>query len=90
MRGVTSCIIMSIFLCRLYSGPKDTAYFDILSSKAFRKVMKNNVDPGLSFNTWDISIEKTLKKSKSALFADSEFMQWHEFNQMVIYIKILS
>ena len=47
--------------------------------------MKNNVDPELSFNAWDISIEKTLKKSKSAIFAASGFLEWHEFNQMVSY-----
>ena len=51
--------------------------------------MKNNVDPELSFNAWDISIEKTLKKSKSAIFANSGFMEWDEFNQMVSYIKII-
>ena len=38
--------------------------------------MKNNVDLQLSFNSWDISIQKTLNTSKSAIFADSTFLDW--------------
>ena len=38
--------------------------------------MKTNVDLELSFNSWDISIEKALNTSKSALFVDSEFFDW--------------
>ena len=30
----------------------------------------------LSFNSWDISIEKTLNTSKCAIFADSKFLVW--------------
>ena len=61
----------------MYTGPKDHAFFDILSSvHAYEQVMKNNVDLELSFNSWDISIQKTLNTSKSALFADSGFLDW--------------
>ena len=59
----------------MYSGPKDSSYFTILSSSAYEKIMKNNVDQEFSFNSWDISIEKTLKKSKSAIFAHSDIME---------------
>ena len=38
--------------------------------------MKNNLDLELSFNSWDISIEKTLNTSKGAIFADSAFLDW--------------
>ena len=38
--------------------------------------MKNNVDLESSFNSWDISIEKTLNTPKSAIFADSAFLDW--------------
>ena len=38
--------------------------------------MKNNVDLELSFNSWDISIEKALNTSKGALFVDSAFFDW--------------
>ena len=66
-----------ILFCRLYSSPKDWSYYDTLTtSQAYEKVMKNNVDLELSFNSWDISIEKTLNTSKSAIFADSLFFVW--------------
>ena len=61
------------YVYRLYSGPKDGAYFTILSSSAYGKILKNNVDQELSFNSWDITIEKSLNTSKSAIFADSVF-----------------
>ena len=34
--------------------------------------MKNNVDLELSFNDWDVSINKTLKEPRRAYFSDSE------------------
>ena len=47
--------------CRLYTGPKDWSYYNTLSSaQAYEKVRNNNVDLELSFNSWDISIQKTL------------------------------
>ena len=55
----------------------DWSYYDILSStQAYEKLMKNNVDSELSFNTWDISIQKALNKSKGAIFADASFLSW--------------
>ena len=41
--------------------------------------MKSNVDQDLSFNSWDITIQKTLNTSKSAIFADSTFLEWKLF-----------
>ena len=68
---------MQNFLYSLFTGPKDGAYYDILSSKqAYEKIMKNNVDLELSSNSWDISIGKALSKPKSAIFADSAFFDW--------------
>ena len=64
-----------IFYHRLYTSPKDWAFYNTLSStQTYEKVMKNNVDLQLSFNSWDISLQKTLNTSKSALFADSDFL----------------
>ena len=48
-------------------------YNTLSSTQDYEKVMKNNVDLELSFNSWDISIEKTLNTPKSALFADTAF-----------------
>ena len=45
----------------------------LLSTKTYEKIVKRNVDLKLSFNALDISIEKTLNTSKSAIFADSGF-----------------
>ena len=62
---------------RLYSSPKDWSFYNTLTStQAYEKVLKNNVDLELSFNSWDISIQKTLNTSKSAIFADSAFLDW--------------
>ena len=41
--------------------------------------MKSNVDQDLSFNSWDITIQKTLNTSKSAIFADSTFLEGGSF-----------
>ena len=57
---------------RLYTGPKDEYTFSVLSSPAYKEVMKNNVDLELSFNNWDVSKEKTLTEPKRAYFSDSE------------------
>ena len=57
---------------RLYTGPKDEWAFNVLSGQAYKKVMKNNVDLELSFNNWDVSIEKTLQEPKRAFFSHSE------------------
>ena len=63
----------------MYTGPKDWAGFTILSStRAYGKIMKNNVDLELSPNPMDISIDKTLNTSKSAIFASSTFLDWGE------------
>ena len=62
---------------RLYSSPKDWSFYNTLTStQAYEKVLKNNVDLELSFNSWDISIQKTLNTSKSALYADTAFLVW--------------
>ena len=38
--------------------------------------MKKNVHMDLSFNSWNMSITKTLNTSKRAIFADSKFLTW--------------
>ena len=64
-------------MCRLYTGPKDWSTYTILSStQAYEKIMKNNVDSELSPNSIDISIQKALNTSKSAIFASSVFFEW--------------
>ena len=75
--GNSIIIVNTFYVLRLYTGPKDSGIYNTLSStQAYEKVMENNVDLGLSFNSWDISIEKTLNTSKCALFADSAFFDW--------------
>ena len=65
------------FLHSLFTGPKDSAYYNILSStQAYKNIMKNNVDLELSFNLWSISIQRTLNTTKSAIFADTSFPNW--------------
>ena len=54
-------------------------YNTLSSTQDYEKVMKNNVDLELSFNSWDISIEKTLNTSKSALFSESSFFDWGRY-----------
>ena len=56
------------FIHRLYTGPKDSWGFEVLSSPAYKKVMENNVKLDLTFNVYDISREKTLTEPKSAMF----------------------
>ena len=61
----------------MYSSPKDWGFYTTLSStQVYEKVMEKNVDLELSFNSWDISVQKILNTSKSALFADSSFLDW--------------
>ena len=58
----------------MYTGPKDWGISEkLLSTKAYEKILKHNVDLELSFNHLDMGIEKTLNTSKSAIFADSGF-----------------
>ena len=61
-----------LYLHRLYTGPKDSYRFQVLSSPAYKKVMENNVDLELSFNDWDMSKEKTLIEPKRAYFSNSQ------------------
>ena len=64
---------------RLYTPPKNWALFNRLSSmQTYEKIMKNNVDLELSPNPIDISIQKTLNTSRSAIFASSLFLDWGE------------
>ena len=61
----------------MYTAPKDHSSYDTLTSiQAYERVMKNNVDLDSSFNSWDISIQNTLNKPKSAIYADSAFLDW--------------
>ena len=61
----------------MYTAPKDIAYYNTLTSvQAYERVMKNNLDLESSFNSWDISIQNTLDKPKSAIFADSAFFDF--------------
>ena len=77
LHNLTTILLNTYYVCRLYSSPKSWAFYNtLLSTQAYEKVMKNNVDLELSFNSWDISIEKALNTSKSALFVDSEFFDW--------------
>ena len=62
---------------RLYTGPKGWDFYITLSStQAYEKIMKNNVELESSFNSWKITISKTLNTTKSAVFSDSGFLDW--------------
>ena len=69
---MTSYLFIFTYLCRLYTGPKDQYTFNVLSSPAYTKVMDNNVDLDLSFNSWSKSMKKTLKEPKRALFTNTK------------------
>ena len=59
----------------MYTVPKGWAYYNILSNTpAYAKLMKNNVD--LLSKSMEISIEKTLNTSRSAIFIGSTFFDW--------------
>ena len=60
--------IAYLHFCRLFTGPKDSSIFDILSTTPYKSVMENNVDLDLSFNSDDMGIEKTLEEPKRAYF----------------------
>ena len=64
-------LCLSIYICiyRLFTGPKDSSIFDILSTTPYKSVMANNVDLDLSFDSEDKSIEKTLQEPKRAFFS---------------------
>ena len=53
----------------MFTGPKDSSIFDILSTTPYKSVMANNVDLDLSFNYDDKGIEKTLEEPKRAFFS---------------------
>ena len=68
----------------------DSSRFNILSSsQVYEKVMNNNVDLELSFHSWDTSIEKTLNTSKSAIFADSQFLDWPELKDRPCMVRVI-
>ena len=77
-RFIYAITVRISYIHRLYTRPKDGYEIDVLSSPAYEKVMENNVKLDLSFNDLYISIEKTLKEPKSALFAKSYYgLPWH-------------
>ena len=53
---------------RLYTGTRDSAMYDILTSLPYEKVMKNNIDLNKSFNSFETSITKTLNSSSNTAF----------------------
>ena len=53
---------------RLYTGTRDSAMYDILTSLPYQKVMKNNIDLDESFNSFETSITKTLNSSSNTAF----------------------
>ena len=53
---------------RLYSGPKETVIFNVLSSSPYKKVMEKNIDLETSFNSNKESVEKTIHEAKRAFF----------------------
>ena len=44
--------------------------------------MENNVDLESSFNSWDITVQKTLNTSKSAIFANSDLLDWGQYSSL--------
>ena len=51
---------------RLYTGPKDSSLYGVLTSAPYKNVMKNNVNINTSFNSIEVSLEKTLNESNTA------------------------
>ena len=76
-----------IYILRLYTGPKDTYIYQVLSSPAYKKVMEKNVNLELSFNDWSTSLQKTLKEPKRAYFAGFAGFDKEEqakYNQVIL------
>ena len=65
---MTYSYFANLHIYRLFTGPKDSSIFDILSTTPYKSVMANNVDIDLSFNSNDEGIEKTLEEPKRAYF----------------------
>ena len=59
-------------LSRLYTGPKDTSVFNHLATEPYKNIMKNNIKMEDSFNPTEISIQKVLNESNTALFQFEE------------------
>ena len=75
--------MINFYLHRLYTGPKDSYYYEVLSSPAYKKVLEKNVHLELSFNDRSISKEKTLKEPKKAYFGMfNKFAHGHEKYQV--------
>ena len=55
-------------LDRLYTGPKDSAIFNLLATEPYKTVMSNNINMEESFNPTNISIQKVLNEPNTALF----------------------
>ena len=52
------------------SGPKDMPYYSILQhNPVYKKVFEHNVNTNISFESFEINIEKTINTPKCALFA---------------------
>ena len=55
-------------MSRLYTGPKDTSVFNHLATEPYKNIMKNNIRIEDAFNPTEISIQKVLNESNTALF----------------------
>ena len=78
--------MINFYLHRLYTGPKDSYYYEVLSSPAYKKVMEKNVHLELSFNDWSIGMEKTLKEPKKAYFGTFNKLE-HDHTKYLVKSK---
>ena len=60
---------MLYLLGRLYTGPKDSAIFNLLASEPYKNIMIKNINMEESFNSTEISIQKVLNEPNTAFFA---------------------
>ena len=59
---------MFYLLGRLYTGPKDSAIFNLLASEPYKNIMIKNIIIEESFHSTEISIQKVLNEPNTALF----------------------
>ena len=63
---------------RIYTGPKDSALYGVLTSGPYKIVMENNIDFKKSFNNWEKNMKITLSEPKAAYFDTKSYVLNHK------------
>ena len=63
---------------RIYTGPKDSALYGVLTSGPYKIVMENNIDFETSFNNWEKNMKITLSEPNAAYFDTKSYVLNHK------------